>query len=199
MKRWRWPPGVAAERFCSRVRAQCQARERGYQRVWLRVRRRHVPSGGERTPLLARRSKPVQLRVLQPWRHGEGREAALTTRGRVGTARRPGSGKQPRKGETQVNQWLHPLHRTTGSNLVDVGRAARHADGATVGQRLRSRLRASVVRPRRMPAAYSGRSCRGIAGRRPRRSVHGERGNHPETALPSAQPVRRRAGPDLRK
>jgi hypothetical protein len=32
-----------------------------------------------------------------------------------------------RKGVTRVNQWQNPLKRETGSNLVDVGRAATHA------------------------------------------------------------------------
>ena len=32
-----------------------------------------------------------------------------------------------RKGVTKVNQWLNPLKRETGSNLVDVGRTATHA------------------------------------------------------------------------
>ena len=33
-----------------------------------------------------------------------------------------------RKGVTKVNQWLNPLKRVTGSNLVDMGRAATHVD-----------------------------------------------------------------------
>ena len=33
-----------------------------------------------------------------------------------------------RKGVTRVNQWLNPLKRETGSNLVDVGWTAVHAD-----------------------------------------------------------------------
>ena len=33
-----------------------------------------------------------------------------------------------RRGVTRVNQWLNPLKRGTGSNLVDVGRAAAGAD-----------------------------------------------------------------------
>ena len=31
-----------------------------------------------------------------------------------------------RKGATKVNQWLNPLKRETGSNLVDMGRTATH-------------------------------------------------------------------------
>jgi len=53
--------------------------------------------------------------------------AALTTTGRVGTARRPGSGKRDGKVYECRNQWLNPLKSRTGSNLVDVGRIAVHA------------------------------------------------------------------------
>lgn len=35
-----------------------------------------------------------------------------------------------RKGVTRVNQWLNPLKRQTGSNLVDAGRAATHVKPA---------------------------------------------------------------------
>ena len=50
--------------------------------------------------------------------------AAPTTTGRVGTARRPGSGKQDGKVYECRNQWWNPLKARTGSNLVDVGRIA---------------------------------------------------------------------------
>jgi hypothetical protein len=53
--------------------------------------------------------------------------AALTTPGRAGTARRPGSGKRDGKVYECRNQWWNPLKARTGSNLVDVGRAAVHA------------------------------------------------------------------------
>jgi len=32
------------------------------------------------------------------------------------------------RGVTKVNQWLNPLKRGTGSNLVDMGRGAVHAE-----------------------------------------------------------------------
>jgi hypothetical protein len=56
--------------------------------------------------------------------------AALTTTERVGTTRRPGSGK--RDGTVYVcrNQWSNPRKSRTGSNLVDLGRAAAHARGS---------------------------------------------------------------------
>ena len=52
--------------------------------------------------------------------------AALTTTGRVGTTRRLGSGKQGGKVYESRNQWSNPLKSRTGSNLVDMGRAAVH-------------------------------------------------------------------------
>jgi hypothetical protein len=64
--------------------------------------------------------------------------AAPTTARRVGTTGRPSARSARRTGVTAVNQWLNPLKRDAGSNLVDVGRRAAHAarDG---GRRLRSR------------------------------------------------------------
>ena len=66
--------------------------------------------------------------------------AALTTTGRVGTARRPGSGKQDGKVHECRNQWLNPLKRCTGSNLVDMGRAAVHVVSDSWERRLRRRF-----------------------------------------------------------
>jgi len=48
--------------------------------------------------------------------------AASTTTGRVGTARRPGSGKRDGEVYECRNQWWNPLKRSTGSNLADQGR-----------------------------------------------------------------------------
>ena len=48
--------------------------------------------------------------------------AASTTSGRVGTARRSGSGKQDGEVYECRNQWWNPLKRCTGSNLADQGR-----------------------------------------------------------------------------
>ncbi|PZS18629.1 MAG: hypothetical protein DLM54_08045 [Acidimicrobiales bacterium] len=53
--------------------------------------------------------------------------AALTTTGRSGTARQAGPGKQDGKVYECRNQWWNPLKSVTGSNLVDLGRAAVHA------------------------------------------------------------------------
>jgi len=63
--------------------------------------------------------------------------AALTKPGRVGTARRPGSGKQDGAVNAR-NQCLNPLKSIAGSNLVDVGRIAAHAQ--EVSGRLRGRF-----------------------------------------------------------
>ena len=60
--------------------------------------------------------------------------AALTTTGRVGTARRPGSGKRDGKVQAELNQWSTPRKSRAGSNLVDMGRAAAHAR-LSAGQR----------------------------------------------------------------
>jgi hypothetical protein len=51
-----------------------------------------------------------------------------------------------------VNQYLNPLKRGTGSNLVDAGRAAVHVTRYCSGWRLRSRLLMSARRP-------SGKVC----------------------------------------
>ena len=48
--------------------------------------------------------------------------AASTTTGRVGTARRPGSGKHDGEVYECRNQWWNPLKSGSGSNLVDLGR-----------------------------------------------------------------------------
>jgi hypothetical protein len=63
--------------------------------------------------------------------------AAPTTPGRVGTARRPGFGQRDGKVYESRNQWWNPLKRITGSNLVDMGRAAAHD---RLGGRLRTRF-----------------------------------------------------------
>jgi hypothetical protein len=55
--------------------------------------------------------------------HGEV-GAALTTTGRIGTARRCGSGKRDEK-PYERNQCLKPRKSSTGSNLADMGRVQR--------------------------------------------------------------------------
>jgi hypothetical protein len=65
----------------------------------------------------------VKLRVADPWRRTGRWEAALTTTGRAGTARRCGSGKRDEKVHAR-NQCLKPRKSSTGSNLADMGRDA---------------------------------------------------------------------------
>jgi hypothetical protein len=55
-----------------------------------------------------------------------------------------------------VNQWLNPLKRGTGSNLVDVGRATVRDDQHVRGRRLRSRLLMSVGRPSPRCCGFGG-------------------------------------------
>jgi hypothetical protein len=58
-----------------------------------------------------------------------------------------------------VNQWLNPLKRGTGSNLVDAGRAAVRAEpiGGEATPKPASDSGGEV--PRAMPAAAGERSC----------------------------------------
>jgi hypothetical protein len=53
------------------------------------------------------------------------------------------------RGVTRVNQWLNPLKCGTGSNLVDMGRAAVRVVVSVRQRRLRSRSVTTVGRPSR--------------------------------------------------
>jgi len=111
--------------------------------------------------------------------------AVLTTTGRVGTARRRGSGKRDEK-VYERNQRVKSRKRRADSNLVDLGRCAvrvrcEHGAGDSGAGMFRP-----VRRPRGKAAAYSWRGGRDIAGHLPRRSVRGERGNHPWSPSPLA-------------
>jgi hypothetical protein len=76
-----------------------------------------------------------------------GREAALTTPGRAGTARRCGFGKQGGKAYVR-NQRVKPLNRPTSSNLADMGWVAVRTDRQVlVGNSLPGRM-PSGGRPR---------------------------------------------------
>jgi hypothetical protein len=73
--------------------------------------------------------------------------------------------------------------RRADSNLADLGRyAVRTRREHGVGDSEAGTNR-PVGRPRGRTAAYSWRSGRGLAGHLPRRSVRGERGNHPRSPL----------------
>jgi hypothetical protein len=64
----------------------------------------------------------ARARRCEPIRVG----AAPTTTGRVGTVRRPGSGKRDGEAYECRNQWWNPRKWNAGSNLTDLGRSAVH-------------------------------------------------------------------------
>jgi hypothetical protein len=122
----------------------------------------------------------LKLRTARPGRRRGGWEAVLTTTGRPGTARRGGSGKQDEK-VYERNQRVKLRKRRADSNLADLGRSAvrvrrEHAAGDS-----EAGMNRPVGRPWGRSAAYLWRCGRGIAGHLPRRSVRGERGNHPRS------------------
>ena len=82
--------------------------------------------------------------------------------------------------------------RRADSNLVDLGRCAVRVRCEQVAGDSGAGMDKPVGRPRGKAAAYSWRGGRGIAGHLPRRSVHGERGNHPGS--PSLLPGRGSGG-----
>ncbi len=154
------------------------------------------PSVRHEAPLTERRCKGSAAGLSQqageaedsPILETQGRVGAvLTTTGRAGTARRPGSGKQGEKAYER-NQRVRLRKRCAGSNLVDMGRSAVH--DRLVDGRLRRRYRWAGQEATRKAAAYSWRGCRGIAGRLPRRSVTGERGKRPRSPAPCGQACR---------
>jgi hypothetical protein len=103
--------------------------------------RRHQSNGDERAPASGCRSSRAKAggSLIPGARVRAG--AAPTTARRAGTTGRPSARSARRKGVTEVNQWLKPLKRDAGSNLVDVGRIAAHAV-RDCGRGLRSRRNA---------------------------------------------------------
>jgi hypothetical protein len=103
--------------------------------------RRHQSNGDERAPASGCRSSRAKAggSLIPGARVRAG--AAPTTARRAGTTGRPSARSARRKGVTEVNQWLKPLKRDAGSNLVDVGRIAAHAVRDR-GRGLRSRRNA---------------------------------------------------------
>jgi hypothetical protein len=96
-----------------------------------------------------------------------------------------GSGKRDEK-VYERNQRVKSRKRRADSNLVDLGRCVvrvrcEHGAGDSGAGMFRP-----VRRPRGKAAAYSWRGGRDIAGHLPRRSVRGERGNHPWSPSPLA-------------
>ena len=115
---WRLEPVVSLTRGISGALLCC------FEHVC--ATRRFVPSG----------MKGPAVVLSQQDGEAEG-SLILETQGRAGSSPdKDGTGRNyqtarvrqaRRKGVTQVNQWLNPLKEATGSNLVDVGRAATHA------------------------------------------------------------------------
>ncbi len=146
------PPSPRAG--CWSVNDQRLAREDGMRvTAALCATRRYESSGDERTPPSGCHSSPVEAGgslILG----AQGRAGAAPTKARrAGTTRRPSARSARRKGVTKVNQWLNPLKRDAGSNLVDAGRIAAHAVRAGRGRRLRSR-----------PNAVGGEATRKVCG-----------------------------------
>jgi hypothetical protein len=137
-----------------------------------------VTEWGERTHRRVVAAARWKLRTARSGGRRGGREAVLTTTGRVGTARRRGSGKQDEKVHER-NQCVRPRKRRADSNLADLGRSVVHTRRKHGTGDSEAGMYRPVGRPRGRAAAYSWRSGRGVAGHLPRRSVRGERGNHP--------------------
>src|SRR6266542_3154065 len=71
--------------------------------------------------------------------------AALTTTGRVGTARRPGSGKQDEKVQRAVNQWWNPRKRRHRLQSGGCGPGSSARSPVVLGGRLRGGVIPGVV------------------------------------------------------
>ena len=69
----------------------------------------------------------MKLEAVRSWRRRAGREAASTTTGRVGTARRPGPGKQDGEVYDTETSYGTPSSKEPARNLADQGRTAVHA------------------------------------------------------------------------
>jgi hypothetical protein len=79
------------------------------------------PAVGERTPRSACRSRLTKLRAARSLGRGGGWTAALTTTGRIGTARWSGSGKRDGKAYVRNQRLNASQDKTTSSNLADLG------------------------------------------------------------------------------
>lgn len=105
--------------------------------------------------------------------------AALTTTGRVGTARRPGSGKRDEK-VYERNQCQSPVSLPPARIWwiwAGLQRTLLVGSDSVLGSS------GSRRRPWERSAAYPWRCCRDIAGRLTRRPGGGERGNRHESPV----------------
>jgi hypothetical protein len=110
--------------------------------------------------------------------------AASTTTGRVGTARRPGSGKRDGEVYECRNQWWNPLKSGTGSDLVDLGWCCSASVASKVRGPTRRRHREGRGGGHGEGLRRSrGEGCRGRAGHLSRPPVGGERGNRRRAAF----------------
>jgi transposase len=142
------------------------------------------PGGDERTPPLARRSGLVEAEG-SPTAETRGRVgAALTTTGRVGTTRRPGSGKRDEK-VYERNQCQSPVSLPPAQTWwmrAGLQRTLPPGSDSVLDSS------GSRRRPWGRSAAYPGRCCRDIAGRLTRQPGGGERGNrHESPSCPAIQ------------
>jgi hypothetical protein len=100
------------------------------------------------------------------------------------------------KGVTRVNQWLNPLKRGTGSNLVDMGRATvRGARGWTTGPTPKPGIDAGGEVTVKACGVAVDEAVAEELGADPDQPRHSERGNRPGPALTRVRPGRGRAGP----
>ena len=145
--------------------------------VWKNPEVRHeapsLPGGDERTPPLAHRSGLVEAEgsLTAETRGRVG--AALTTTGRVGTARRPGSGKRDEK-VYERNQRQSPVSLPPAQTWwmrAGLQCTLPFGSDSALGSS------GSRRRPWGRSAAYVWRCCRGIVGRLTRQPGGGERGN----------------------
>ena len=156
--------------------------------LWKNPEVRHeapsLPGGDERTPPLARRSGLVEAEgsLTAETRGRVG--AALTTTGRAGTARRPGSGKRDEK-VYERNQCQSPVSLPPAQTWwmrAGSQRTLPSGSDSVIGSS------GSRRRPWGKPAAYPWRGCRDIAGRLARQPDGGERGNrHESPSCPAIQ------------
>ena len=85
-----------------------------------------MPGGGERTPPLACRSRPVELGQPEPGDAGDGWEQPRQRRDGSAPPDGPGPASETGRCKRSLNQRGKLLNQHAGSNLVDTGRSAVH-------------------------------------------------------------------------
>ena len=109
----------------------------------------------------------TKLRAARPGRRWGGWQAALTTTGRVGTARRPGSGKRDRKAYVRNQRFHAPqcIHRLQPGGSGPRSGLTRRQRERLLGRPDRVNTTVGVATRKVCGVLVDGR--RGIAGRRP--------------------------------